>query len=75
MFKKSIFSRLCLTFITILLIVFFFITAASSMLLTRYTINSKKDQVTAAGDVLEYWTATYQIEEKDALAARRIKAR
>ncbi len=70
MFKKGIFSRLCLTYTAILFIVFLFITAASSLMLTQYMINTQKEQVIAAGKALEYWTATYQIEQNDARAAR-----
>lgn len=57
-------------YISILLAVFAIITFASSMMLTHYMINNQKDRVIAASSVLEYWTATYQIEQSDARAAR-----
>ncbi len=73
MLKKGIFSRLCMTYIAILLIVFLFITIASTTTLTQYMINAQKERVLAAGKTLEYWTATYQIEQNDARSERAYK--
>ena len=71
MFKSSsIFSRLCRAYIAILLIVFCFLTLASNIMLTHYMISAQAEQIIAAGSALEYWTATYQIEQNDALASR-----
>ena len=71
MFKNSsIFSRLCRAYIAILLIMFWVLTLASTAMLTRYMINTQIEKVVAAGSALEYWTATYQIEQDDPLAER-----
>ena len=62
-----------MTYIAILLIVFLFITIASTTTLTQYMINAQKERVLAAGKTLEYWTATYQIEQNDARSERAYK--
>ncbi|MCH5211609.1 MAG: HAMP domain-containing histidine kinase [Oscillospiraceae bacterium] len=67
---KSIFGRMFWTYAILLVFVISIITTSMTLLFSRFTERKQIETTSSVARSIEYWTATLQIEQTDALSAR-----
>ena len=70
---KSIFGRMFWTYAILLVFVISTITLSMTLLFTRFTERKQIETTSSVARSIEYWTATLQIEQTDALSSRAYK--